>query len=280
MKSVVRALALGLVFVLLPSLGWPQSTERSEMDQWLKMTKTQKDIPIGTTITMSNWQQYQDVMPHGMIKLFQRQYGWTMPPDVRITVGPSHAGGNLPSTWVAATEKYGQQTGVEVLPNGHYVLKNYYGGTPFPNPQDPYKGWKILANVFWAFMPALYVNSPSNYGTVWAVNRFGNNITDPGFSRTETYAGYLVHRVGNAGDARTGALYRPTPALLHKPGVKSLPRHLRVRAGLAPLAAAVRRARAARRYSASTGPTTMPRPMASTAARQFIPATISVIARS
>ena len=50
-----------------------------------------------------------------------------------------------------ATEKYGSQTSVEVLPNGHYVMQNYHGGTPFPNPQDPNKGWKILANVFWAY---------------------------------------------------------------------------------------------------------------------------------
>src|SRR5216683_214123 len=125
-NSSLSALALGLVFVVLPSLGLAQSTDRSEMDQWLKMTQNQKDIPIGTTITMSNWQQYQDVMPLGMIKLFQGQYGWKMPPGVQITVGPSHVGGNLPKTWVEASEKYGQQTGVEVLPNGHYVLKNYY----------------------------------------------------------------------------------------------------------------------------------------------------------
>ena len=101
----------------------------------------------------------------------------------------------LPQTWIEATEKYGSQTSVKVLPNGHYELDNYHGGTPFPNPQDPNKGWKILANVFWAFQPSVYVNTPSNYGSVWAVDRYGNVnqttldvvyrwsdfITDPGF---------------------------------------------------------------------------------------------------
>jgi len=95
-------------------------------------------------------------------------------PTPQIMVGPSHVGGILPRGWVEATEKYGKQTEVDVLPNGHYAIKNYYGGTPFPDPEEPHKGWKILANVFWAFVPALYVNSPSNYGTVWAVDRFGN----------------------------------------------------------------------------------------------------------
>lgn len=81
-------------------------------------------------------------------------------------------------------------------------MRNYYGGTPFPNPQEPHKAWKILANVFYAFIPSLYVNSPNNYATVWAVDRFGDIapssldvvyrwsafITDPGFPRTENYA--------------------------------------------------------------------------------------------
>jgi uncharacterized protein DUF1329 len=201
-KSLVYALTIGLGLVLMPLLASAQSTDRSEMNQWLTMTQNQKDIPVGTVINMSNWQQYKDVMPLGMIKLFQGQYGWKMPADVQIPVGPSHVGGNLPQNWVTATEKYGSQTQVKVLPDGHYELLNYYGGTPFPNPQEPHKGWKILANVFWAYVPALYVNSPNNYGTVWAVDRFGDiapssldviyrlssYITDPGFPHEETYA--------------------------------------------------------------------------------------------
>jgi len=195
-------LTIGFLLALLPSLVWAQGTDRSEMDQWVKDTQNQTAPPAGTTITMSNWQQYKSVMPLGMQKLFQGTYGWKMPADVEIPVGPAHLGGNLPKTWVEATEKYGAQTGFDVLPNGHYQIKNYYGGTPFPNPQDPHKGWKALANVFWAFVPALYVNSPTNYGTVWAIDRFGNvapssfdvvyrwsaYITDAGFPHQETYA--------------------------------------------------------------------------------------------
>ena len=202
MKVLLRVLALGaLVLCLLPSLGWSQ-TDRSEMDQWVKDTQHQTEPPVGTTITMANWQQYKSVMPLGMIKMFEGVYGWKMPADIKIPVGAPHLGGNLPKTWVEATEKYGAQTGVDVLPNGHYVLKNYYGGTPFPNPQDPNKGWKVLANVFFAFVPALYVNAPQNHGTVWAIDRFGDiapstfdvvyrwsaYITDPGFPHEETYA--------------------------------------------------------------------------------------------
>jgi len=132
------ALIIGLLLALLPSLALAQGTDRSEMDQWVKDTQNQTEPPVGSTITMSNWQQYKSVMPLGMIKLFEGKYGWKMPADVQMPIGPSHYG-IIPRTWVAATEKYGSQTQVEALPNGHYKLDNYYGGTPFLNPTEPHR---------------------------------------------------------------------------------------------------------------------------------------------
>jgi hypothetical protein len=201
MKTLVRTTAIGLLLLVLPALGWAQSTDRSEMDQWVKDTANQGAAPTSGTITMSNWQQYKQFMPLGMQKLFEGTYFWKMPPDVQINLQPAKYD-FLPTTWVEATEKYGGQTEVKVLPNGHYQLLNYHGGTPFPNPQDPNKGWKILANVFWAFVPSVYVNSPNNYGSVWSVDRYGNSAattldvvyrwsdfsTDPGFPAQQTYA--------------------------------------------------------------------------------------------
>jgi hypothetical protein len=187
--------------LVLPSLGWSQSTDRSEMDAWIKASASAPDIPIGTKVTAANWQQYQYSMPLGMDKLWEGKYFWKMPQDAVLEVGPT-INNFLPKTWRDATEKYGSQTTVEVLPNGHYVLHNYHGGTPFPNPQEPNKGWKILANAFWAFVPTIYVNSPDNMGTVWANDRYGNvnattldvvyrwsaYITDPGFPPSFDYA--------------------------------------------------------------------------------------------
>jgi hypothetical protein len=173
---MIRGIRVFLVVVsiaLLPAIGWSQSTDRSEMDQWLKTSEHQGDLPVGTKITMANWQQYQQFMPLGMIKLFEGHYYWKMPADVEMDVGPTHIG-NLPKGWVEATEKYGAQTSVDVLPSGHYVIKNYQGGTPFPNPQEPNKGWKVLADVFFAYYPTLYVKTPTNYGTVWSMDRLGN----------------------------------------------------------------------------------------------------------
>jgi hypothetical protein len=203
MRHIARLLGFALlVILLLPVAGWPQaSTDRSEMDQWVKDTANQGELPVGTKITMANWQQYKQFLPLGMQKLFEGVYSWKMPSDVEMDVGPT-IHDFLPTSWLSATEKYGSQTSVEVLPNGHYVLHNYHGGTPFPNPQEPNKGWKILANVFFAYQPAMYVNTPDDPGLVWAVDRFGNNnetvedvvyrwsgyATDPNFQQQADYA--------------------------------------------------------------------------------------------
>lgn len=201
MKTVYRLCVVALVVLILPSLSWG-ATDYSAMQQWVQESKNPPPLPVGTKITMSNWQKYQAYMPLGMIELFKGEYGWKMPNDIEMDVGPTHASGNLPQTWVSATEKYGPQTKVVVLPDGHYQIQNYQGGTPFPNPQAPYRGWKILANVFFAYVPAAYVKTSNSYGSIWAVDRYGNvaaselavvyrwtdYITDKGFPKKENYA--------------------------------------------------------------------------------------------
>ena len=52
MKCLGRLMAIGLVIALLPSLGWSQSTDRSEIDAWIKGSANQPDIPVGTKITL------------------------------------------------------------------------------------------------------------------------------------------------------------------------------------------------------------------------------------
>jgi hypothetical protein len=201
-RLAVALLGLGLFTCCLLPSGWAQTTERSELDQFLKDTANQgPPPPDGTKITMANWQQYKAFMPFGMTKLFQGQYQWKMPQDVEIDIGPARYG-NLPKTWTEATEKYGAQDTVEVLPNGHYQINNYQGGVVFPEPQEPHKGFKILANVFFAHAPAIFGAGPDNYSAIWFVDRFGNISedtfdfiyrqsgwdTDAGFPPDETYA--------------------------------------------------------------------------------------------
>ena len=202
MKSLVRVLAALALVALLPSLGRTQGvTDYSEMQQWVKDSEHQGNIPIGTKITMANWQQYKQFMPIGMIKLFEGVYHWKLPPDVEMNVGPPHYGTRLKS-FQDATEKYSSQVRVAKLPNGHYQLLNFHGGVPFPNPQEPYKGWKVLANIFFAYYPSVVAVTPRNNGTVWAVDRYADVSpstylavyrwsdynTDPGFPVKFDYA--------------------------------------------------------------------------------------------
>ena len=127
-------------------------------------------IAPGTTITMANWAQYKDFMPETMVGLFAGKYSWKMPDDVRMVVGPTvlHP---LPKNYLAATEKYAAQVQLVELPGGGLSLANYHGGIPFPNPAEPHKGWKTLANLWYRYIPHLSVDS---YGSGCSIIGSGN----------------------------------------------------------------------------------------------------------
>jgi hypothetical protein len=93
-----------------------------------------------------------------------------MPDDVRMVVGPTllHT---LPKNYLAATEKYASQVQLVELPDGGLSLANYHGGIPFPNPTEPHKGWKTLANLWYRYIPHLTVDS---YGSGCAIIGSGN----------------------------------------------------------------------------------------------------------
>jgi hypothetical protein len=58
-----------------------------------------------------------------------------------------------------ATEKYSAQVKITELPDGGLTLTGYSGGIPFPHPDEPHKGWKILANLWYRYTPHLTVNT-------------------------------------------------------------------------------------------------------------------------
>jgi hypothetical protein len=110
---------------------------------------------------MQNWAQYQQFMPDGMVALFQGRYYWKMPADVAMQVGPTIIH-QLPKGYLEATEKYASQVKIIELPDGGLTLTGYQGGIPFPHPAQPHKGWKVLSNVWYRYMPHLFVDT---YGT-------------------------------------------------------------------------------------------------------------------
>ena len=116
-------------------------------------------IPVGTKIKITNWSKYKQFMPDGMATLLEGKYFWKMPADMEMDIGPTRAF-EPPSGYVAATEKYGSQTQVVTMPDGSYDLKNYVGGLPFPNPAEPHKGWKILADDWLPPAAWIYAGTP------------------------------------------------------------------------------------------------------------------------
>jgi len=159
-------------------------------------------IPPGTKITMQNWQQYKEFMPDGMVALFQGTYFWKMPPDVEIDVVPTiiHP---LPKGYLDATEKYASQVKLVELPDGGLTISGYSAGIPFPNPEEPHKGWKILANLWYRYVPRLAVWTTENAGSDCYQDSYGNvscdheifvdrmlkHVTDPGAPMVDPVAG-------------------------------------------------------------------------------------------
>ena len=68
----------------------------------------------------------------------------------------------IPARYIAAT---GQNSGnVEIvhLPDGHNDIRNYVAGESFPHPEEPDKGYKLLADLWFAYVPHLFVGTSEN----------------------------------------------------------------------------------------------------------------------
>jgi hypothetical protein len=159
-------------------------------------------IPPGTKITMANWERYKQFMPDGMVVLFEGRSFWKMPPDIEIDVEPTIIN-PLPKNYMAATEKYGSQVKLVSLPDGGFTLNGYVAGIPFQNPQEPHRGWKILANLWYRYLPHLIVATQDNMASLCSQDSHGNiactqtsfvyrqlqHNTDPGTPMVEPEAG-------------------------------------------------------------------------------------------
>jgi hypothetical protein len=162
MKRVIRLIAICLY--ACSSALWADEKPVTKTDS------AATTIAPGTVITMANWTQYRGFMSDGMATLFEGKYFWKMPPDIRIEVAPTDLH-PLPRNYLAATEKYAPEVKIVELPDGGLTLKDYMGGIPFPNPQEPHKGWKVLVNLWFRYAPYLVVD---RYAPGCSIDRAGN----------------------------------------------------------------------------------------------------------
>jgi Protein of unknown function (DUF1329) len=162
---------VGFPILLVVSLLLPVTTQAQEQPAaslgHAESVSPRRTIPPGTRITINNWQTYKEFMPDGMIALFRGGYYWKMPPDVEMEVGPTliHP---LPKTYLEATSKHASQVTLLELSDGGLSLNGYQGGIPFPNPTNPHKGWKILSNSWYRYIPHLLVDHMGPHA-MWTV---------------------------------------------------------------------------------------------------------------
>jgi hypothetical protein len=79
-----------------------------------------------------------------------------------------------PAAYIKATEEYSSRVQVEHLANGHNDVINYIGGEPFPIPEEPDKGYKLLADLWFAYTPHIAAGGPQNPLNTCTQDRLGN----------------------------------------------------------------------------------------------------------
>jgi hypothetical protein len=126
-------------------------------------------VPPGTVITAQNWQQYKNYLSDGMQGFLNGSLFWKVPADFRIEIGPTHDYRAAPE-YYADTEKYSNRVQIVNRPDGGHSLSGYVAGLPFPNPTEPLKGWKLLVDMWYSYIPYLQCG----YDTFYLVDRFGN----------------------------------------------------------------------------------------------------------
>jgi hypothetical protein len=153
--SIVMAALLA--FLTLPAFAQDLDTFNEKLIDEFVPANSSETIPVGTRINAANWQQYRKFMPISLQAFFSGKYFWKMGsgPNDYIEVGPTLPT-QLPTKYLADTEKYSGQAQLVKLPNGGYNIKNYSAGIPFLNPTDPDMGGKLLYDLYYTYIPSMY----------------------------------------------------------------------------------------------------------------------------
>lgn len=145
---------VALVLLLIRSEVGAQNTDQFD-PQLLKTLASASDpgLPAGTKITPENWRNYQQYLPIGMRAMLSGKYHWKIDsPGYYIEVGPTIPE-PLPDKFRADTEKHSGQTKLVPYLTGGYTVSGYVAGMPFPNPEGPDAGYKILYDYYFSYTP-------------------------------------------------------------------------------------------------------------------------------
>jgi hypothetical protein len=133
------------------------------------VVRAEPPIPPGTQITVQNWRTYEQYLPEGMKVLFAGQFVWKMPANAALEVAPTSPV-HLPPKFFQDTEKYNQQVKLRPVGNGGFLIDGYVAGLPFPNPQEPDLGEKLLYDTWYRYQPWVETGRVSSA----EIDRYGN----------------------------------------------------------------------------------------------------------
>jgi uncharacterized protein DUF1329 len=157
-------------------------------------------IPVGTKITLQNWQKYRRFMPVGLQAIYEGKFHWKIgpEPDYTIEVGPTITI-PMPKKYTADTEKYAGQATLKQVDTGGYTVDNYQAGLPFPDPKEPQLGYKVAYNNWYYWRPFVYTylstlyrvaQNYSVYKTTGGVNNWRvAHLSDDDMPMQQPYAG-------------------------------------------------------------------------------------------
>jgi len=148
------------------------SSQKLDISKLEASSSVSGTLPAGTRITIRNWREYAQYMPFGMSELFEGYHFWKMPADIEMVIGPTLPE-KMPARYNEATERYSDNVEIIHLPDGHNDISNYVGGEPFPHPREPDKGYKLLADLWFAYVPHLLAGTPENPLTTCSETAYG-----------------------------------------------------------------------------------------------------------
>ncbi len=117
-------------------------------------------LPVGTRITLRNWQNYRRFLPVGMQAAYSGKYRFRIGPEAayEVEVTPTRKL-TLPRKFLADTEKYQGRVQLVASPAGGYTLSPLPGdtaGLPFgTDPGEPNLGYKVMYNWWLAYSPRI-----------------------------------------------------------------------------------------------------------------------------
>ena len=197
---------LALMF-LLAGNAHGQIVYDPEAHRQLADALTPQAPPVGTKITLRNWQDYRRFLPVGMQAAYSGKYQIRIGADAQydIDVAPTR-NFTLPAKYLDDTRTYQGQERLVASPEGGYTLSPLPGATaglPFgTDPGEPDRGYKVLYNWWLAYSPRV----SHFYDESSSLDRYKNvahqtvdftfyrlsHLSEPGLPAAFSYArGYL-----------------------------------------------------------------------------------------